>query len=77
MSAGVCIAHHAQKGFSMYSLHTDPIYDLGTLMCHAIDRLSAEMDGAIAQRAEVVTPEPEEDATFDYYAYACEMLNCW
>lgn len=75
MPAGARTVHHAQKGSPMYSLHTD-IYDLGTLMSQVIDRLAAEMDGAVTQSAEMVPRESDEEANFDYYAYACTMLDC-
>lgn len=60
---GARTVHHAQKGFQMSSLHTDLTHDLGTLMAQVIDRLAAEIDGAIARSAEMVPRESEEEAS--------------
>lgn len=59
----------------MYSLHTHPIYDLGATMRQTLDRVIAEKDDAMTRRCEVTPAAPDDDDTFDIYAYACAVLE--
>lgn len=51
-----------------------PTTDLGTLMCHVLDRLTIEIDQTIAARYETQPSLPVADEPQDLYEIASQFL---
>lgn len=58
----------------MYLQHTHPTFNLGTLMCHVVDQLAAELE--IRPLHDQATTEIQAEVdTPDLYDTLCQMLD--